>query len=59
MDKVVRGTLVAAAALLAIAVFDAGKSALAQDAKAAIEKRQMAMKAIGGHMKAISDSGCW
>ena len=55
MNKVVRGTLVAAAALLAITVFDAGQTVLAQDAKAAIEKRQMTMKAIGAHMKAISD----
>ena len=55
MKKIVRGTLVATAVVLAFAVFDAGRTALAQDPKAAIEKRQMTMKAIGGHMKAISD----
>ena len=54
MNKVVRGTLVAAAALLAIIAFDAGKPVFAQDAKTAISMRQSAMKGIGGHMKAIS-----
>lgn len=55
MNKLVRGTLVVTAALFAIVVFDAGRTALAQDVKAIIEKRQMAMKEIGANMKAISD----
>ncbi len=55
MNKIVNGTLVAAAALFVITVSAAGQTALAQDAKSAIEKRQMAMKEIGGHMKAISE----
>ena len=54
MNKIVRGTLVAAAAVLAITAFDAGTSVFAQDAKTAISMRQSAMKGIGGHMKAIS-----
>ncbi len=54
MYKIVRGLFFAAAALLAVTVFAGGNPAFAQDAKAAIEKRQMAMKEFGGHLKAIS-----
>ena len=54
MNKIVRGTLAAAAAVLAITAFDAGNPVFAQDAKTAISMRQSAMKGFGGHMKAIS-----
>jgi cytochrome c556 len=54
MNKIVRGTLVAAAAVLAITAFNAGQSVFAQDAKTAISMRQSAMKGFGGHYKAIS-----
>lgn len=48
----VRGTALMGAAL-ALALATAG--ALAQDPAAVIAKRQEAMKALGGHMKAIND----
>jgi len=54
MNKIIRGTLVAAAAVLAIVAFDAGKAVFAQDAKTAISMRQTAMKGFGGHLKEIS-----